>query len=73
MLSVIPGDGGSLSKGLGAVKTLCDRFDLAIVEHDTRDSAVFLHSLESMRDMRVGDVGSALARADLKGRQHPAE
>ncbi|MBV4553496.1 toxin [Pseudomonas sp. SWRI102] len=57
----------AFSKGLGAVKTLCDRFDLAIVEHDTRDSAVFLHSLESMRDMRVGDVGSALARADLKG------
>ncbi|WP_434626143.1 toxin [Pseudomonas sp. Z5-35] len=57
----------AFSKGLDAVKTLCNRFELAVAKHDASDSAVFLHSLESLRDLPIDDVGSALARSDLDG------
>ena len=55
----------ALSQGKAAVNTLRERFYLAVLEPGASDSVTFLNSVESLRDVQLGDVGSALARSDL--------
>ncbi|MBT2339263.1 MULTISPECIES: TcdA/TcdB pore-forming domain-containing protein [Pseudomonas] len=55
----------ALSEGPSAAYTLRGRFYLGVLEPEGSDSVTFLNSLELLRDVQVGDVGSALARASL--------
>ncbi len=55
----------ALSEGKAATNTLRERFYLGVLEPETSDSAIFLHSLEALRGVQISEVGSALARSDL--------
>ncbi|BBP63066.1 hypothetical protein PHLH5_06070 [Pseudomonas sp. Cab53] len=55
----------ALTEGASAAYTLRGRFYLGVLEPEGSDSVTFLNSLESLRDVQVGDVGSALARSSL--------
>ncbi|WDR34791.1 YopT-type cysteine protease domain-containing protein [Pseudomonas serboccidentalis] len=55
----------ALSEGKAAANTLRERFYLGVLEPETSDSAIFLHSLEALRGVQISEVGSALARSDL--------
>ncbi|SCY91069.1 MULTISPECIES: TcdA/TcdB pore-forming domain-containing protein [unclassified Pseudomonas] len=55
----------ALSQGKAAVNTLRERFYLGVIEPEASDSTIFLGSLESLRDVQLGDVGRTLARSDL--------
>ncbi|BBP61705.1 TcdA/TcdB pore-forming domain-containing protein [Pseudomonas sp. St316] len=55
----------ALSEGKAAVNTLRERFYLGVIEPGASDSATFVQCVESLRDVQIGDVGSALARSDL--------
>ncbi|WP_434675814.1 TcdA/TcdB pore-forming domain-containing protein [Pseudomonas sp. D3-10] len=55
----------AFSQGADAIRTLCNRFELAIAASDEGDSPDFMSSLESLREMKVDNVGNALERADL--------
>ena len=55
----------ALSEGKAAVNTLRERFFLGVIEPEASDSLTFLSSVESLRDVLVGDVGRALARSNL--------
>ncbi|WP_448722872.1 TcdA/TcdB pore-forming domain-containing protein [Pseudomonas farris] len=55
----------ALSEGKAAANTLRERFYLGVIEPETSDSAIFLHSLEALRGVQISEVGSALARSDL--------
>lgn len=55
----------ALSQGKSAVNTLRERFYLGVIEPGASDSATFLDSIESLRDVQLGDVGRTLARSGL--------
>ncbi|WP_323154794.1 TcdA/TcdB pore-forming domain-containing protein [Pseudomonas alvandae] len=56
----------ALSGEQTAVRSLFNRFYLAIDDREASDSATFLSSLESLRDVQVSEVGEALARSSLQ-------
>ncbi|MDB6445090.1 TcdA/TcdB pore-forming domain-containing protein [Pseudomonas sp. 21TX0197] len=56
----------ALSTGKAAVNTLRERFYLGAIEPEASDCVTFLQGVEALREVQVGDVGSALARSDLK-------
>ena len=56
----------ALSAGKAAVNTLRERFYLGAIEPEASDCVTFLQGVEALRDVQTGDVGSALARSDLK-------
>ncbi|QBZ87743.1 toxin [Pseudomonas viciae] len=55
----------ALTEGKAAVNTLRERFYLGVIEPGSSDSATLVQCVESLRDVQIGDVGSALARSDL--------
>ncbi|MFD2882625.1 hypothetical protein ACFS4T_04045 [Pseudomonas lini] len=55
----------ALSEGKAAANTLRERFYLGVIEPQGSDSAIFLQSLEALRDVQLNEVGNALARSDL--------
>ena len=55
----------ALSEGKAAANTLRERFYLGVLEPDGSDSAIFLHSLEALREVPISEVGNALERSDL--------
>ncbi|MBA1377479.1 TcdA/TcdB pore-forming domain-containing protein [Pseudomonas brassicacearum] len=55
----------ALSVDKAAANTLRERFFLGVIEPEASDSVSFLSLMESLRDVQVADVGSALARSDL--------
>ncbi|MGF6460241.1 TcdA/TcdB pore-forming domain-containing protein [Pseudomonas frederiksbergensis] len=55
----------ALSEGKAAANILRERFYLGVIEPQGSDSALFLHSLEALRDVPISEVGSALGRSDL--------
>ncbi|MGE7966259.1 TcdA/TcdB pore-forming domain-containing protein [Pseudomonas sp. NPDC089918] len=55
----------ALSEGKAAANILRERFYLGVIEPQGSDSAIFLHSLEALRDVQISEVGSVLGRSDL--------
>lgn len=55
----------ALSEGRAAANILRERFYLGVIEPQGSDSAIFLYSLEALRDVPISEVGSALGRSDL--------
>ncbi|PHH42230.1 TcdA/TcdB pore-forming domain-containing protein [Pseudomonas putida] len=56
----------ALEHGVAASRRLRERFFLATVEPQQRDSIVFLEALEELRGVQLHDIGKPLGRVDLQ-------
>ncbi|MGE8186758.1 TcdA/TcdB pore-forming domain-containing protein [Pseudomonas sp. NPDC086278] len=55
----------ALHKGSSAANILRERFYLAVIEPDTRESTAFVSIIEELRDTDIHDLGGVVMRSDL--------
>ncbi|AWM95089.1 toxin [Pseudomonas sp. 31-12] len=55
----------AISKGRDAGNILRERFYLAVIEPESRDSNAFVSTLEELRDVDVHELGGPVVRSDL--------